>query len=528
MADSQLLYALISTLRWLLDRWIVRSGWDTDLAICFLYNTHWSAFCHCIALCSMSGQAAFGTVLLIVCLVNADSAVFPWQQSLGLISPVKAGGQQGKIPTPTASTPAALHDSFRPISPQALFSYPGRNTQPQMRVQDQGHAGNHLPESSMGPQQQQRQQQHQQHQQQPSSQHVGFGSQQGNQPSLSWSSGLGLGMPLALGSPHPGMDRVGTTGSAFSAWAPLPIHSVPSMQGSGSRLGAASHMSGTTGAASRASATGPGAVSGLPSLGSVPTAGAYQSALPLGSHATAVSAATLPYSFPGQMPAAVSVSSSAAPDPQFSPAGIRNLPFSTLLPQMPFLPPSPYLTSQWPLMHGLTPSQPPYLPQLSYSAPPYPLGFAHLPPHLPHQLPSNPLSPVSMPAPILPNPNQNPGLLPYHLPPYLPNPMQILVSSQAPLPGPDLNLLTPLAANQALQVKLEPGSAAHTPGPLPPEQRHAQLHSQVLAKGPRQQEPMAAQQRETQTPTRSEGLSQSASTARVPPVTTTAAKGKSS
>lgn len=465
------------------------------------------------------GSSSLYNCVFIVCLDNADSAGFSRQQSLGLISPMKwsPGAQQGTIPT-AASTPAALHDSFRPISPHALFSHPGRNCQPQMNIQEQEPAEIRLSQSSMGPQQQQ----------QPSSQHAGFGSQQGNQPSLAWSSGLGLGMPLALGSPHAGMDRVGTTGSAFSAWAPLPIHSVPSMQGSSSRLGAASHLSGTIGAAARASATGPGAAADLPYLGSVPNAGAYQSALPLGFHTPAGSAATLPYSFPGQVPAAISASSSAAPDPQLSPAGIRNLPFSTLLPQMPFLPPSPYLTSQWPLMHGLTSSQPPYLPQLSYSVPPYPLGFAHLPPHLQHQLPSNPLSPVSMPAPLLQNPNQNPGLLPYHLPPYLPNPMQTLISSQAPLPGPDLNLLNPPAANQALQVKLERNSAAQTPSPLPPEQQHAQLHSQVLAKGPRQQEPMAAQQRETQTPTRSEGLCQKASTARVPPLTTTAAKGNSS
>ena len=433
---------------------------------------------------------------------NADPPVFQWQQTLGLISPLKTGSQDG-----SHTTPAALHDSFDPISPQALFSYPGRHDQSQLDTQTR------LSECLVGGQQQQQQQQ-----QQLLSQHEGLGSQQINQPRVSWTSGLGPGMQPPPGFAHAGMDRVGTTGSAFSAWAPLQAHSMPSMQGmqGNSLVGLGSSMSGSTRAIPKASASAPWGDSGLALPGSMVNTGLYQAALPSGFQTPAMPTIALPAVPPGQTIAAVpGIVPAAACGPQLAPSATGYSPFSGLMPHMPFLAPSPYLSSQWPVMHGLTHSQPPFLPQLSYSAPPYPLGFAQLPPHLPYHLPSNPQSPVCAPASFQQTPHQLSGHLPHHLPPFLPSPMQTLILSQAPPFNPQLSPpLNPPAARQAPQVKAEPRSAAQASNPLHPEHWNGQVMPQSLP----QQEPSAAQQK---TSSSAKSLSQHAGAVRASPLVAT-------
>ena len=438
---------------------------------------------------------------------DADLPVVQWQQSLGLVSPLKTGSQDASHPTL-----AALHDSFDPISPQALFSHPDRHSQSQLDTQAQ--VSERL---NVGQQQQQQPQP-----QQLLSQHEGLGSQQVNQPRVSWTSGLGPGMQPSLGFANAGMDRVGTTNSAFSAWAPLQAHSMPSMQGmqGNSLVGPGSSMPGFTGAVPNASASAPWGDSGLAFPGSMANTGLHQAALPPGLQTSAIDpmpTVALPAVPPGQTLAAVPGIVPPACGAQPAPSATGYSPFSSLVPHMPFLGPSPYLPSHWPVMHGLTPSQPPFLPQLSYSAPPYPLGFAQLPPHLPYHLPLNPQSPVYAPASFQQTPQQLSGHLPHHLPPFLPSPMQTLIPSQAPPFNPQFNpLLNPPAATQDLHVKPEPRSAARASNPLRPE--HWSHSGQVLPQCLPLQESSAAQQK----PSRSaKGLGPHAGIARAPPLVAT-------
>ncbi len=415
---------------------------------------------------------------------DADLPVVQWQQSLGLISPLKSGCQDG-----SHTAPAALHDSFDPISPQALFSHPGRHSQAQLDTQAQLSESLNVGKQQPQEQPQQPQQQQQQQQQQLLSQHEGFGSQQVNQPRVSWTSGLGSGMQPPPGFAHAGMDRVGTTNSAFSAWAPLQTHSMPSVQGmQGSLLvGPGSSMPGITGAVPNAPASAPWANPGLALPGSANT-GLHQAALPPGFQTPAMPAAALPAVPPGQTLAAVPGIVPIACGPQLASSASGHSPFSSLVPHMPFLGPSPYVPNQWPV----TPSQPPFLPQLSYSAPPFPLGFAQLLPHLPYHLPSNPQSHVCAPASFQQNPKQLSGHLPHHLPPFLPSPMQTQIPGQAPPFNPQLHPpLNPPAASQALHMKSEPRSAAQASSLLHSEHWGGQTLPQWLP----QQEPSAAQQK---------------------------------
>lgn len=270
-------------------------------------------------------------------------------------------------------------------------------------------------------------------------------------------------------------------------------------------------MPGITGAVPNASASAPWGDPGLALPGSIAHPGLYQAALPSGFQTPAMPAVALPAVPPGQPLAAIPGIAPAACAPQVASSATGHSPFSSLVPHMPFLGPSPYLPSQWPVMHGLTPSQPPFLPQLSYSAPPYPLGFAQLPPHLPYHLPSNPQSPVCTPASFQQTPQQLLGHLPFHLPPFLPTPMQTLIPSQAPPFNPPLN---PPAASQAPQVKPEPRSAAQASNPLHPEHWGGQILPQWLP----QPEPFAAQQKPSSS---AKSLGWHASTARASPSVTT-------
>jgi len=312
------------------------------------------------------------------------------------------------------------------------------------------------------------------------------------------------------GFAHAGMDRVGTTGSAFSAWAPLQAHSVPSMQGmqGSSLVGPGSSMPGILGAVPNAPASAPWGDPGLTLPGSMSNTGLHPAAQPPGFQTPAMPAVALPAVPPGQTLSAVPGIAPAACSAQLAPSATGHSPFSSLVPQMPFLGPSPYLPSQWPVMHGLTHSQTPFLPQLSYSAPPYPLGFAQLPPHLPYHLPLNPQSPVCAPASFQQNPQQLSGHLPHHLPPFLPSPMQTLIPSQAPPFNPQLQPpLMPLAASQALHVKSEPRGAAQASNPLHSEHWGGQILPHWLP----QQGPSAAQQKPASS---AKSLGQHASAAR--------------
>ena len=320
-------------------------------------------------------------------------------------------------------------------------------------------------------------------------------------------------MQASPGFAHADMERVGTTNSAFSAWAPLQAQSMPSMQGmqGNSLVGPGSSMPVITGAVSNASASAPWGDPGLALPGSIAYTGLYQAALPQGFQTPAMPAVALPAVPPGQPLAAVPGIAPAARAPQVASSATGRSPFSRLVPHMPFLGPSPYLPSQWPVMHGLTPSQPPFLPQLSYSAPPYPLGFAQLPPHLPYHLPSNPQSPVCTPASFQQTPQQLSGHLPFHLPPFLPTPMQTLIPSQAPPFNPPFNPpLNPPAASRAPQVKPEPWGAAQASNPLHPEHWGGRILPQWLP----QQEPSAAQQKPSSS---AKSLGQHASAARASP-----------
>lgn len=205
----------------------------------------------------------------------------------------------------------------------------------------------------------------------------------------------------------------------------------------------------------------------------------HHGALPLGSQASALSSATLASqaaiasSYPPFLP---NGTASAVFGPHMSPGtGVPSFP--VLLPPGPFI---PQMHSQWPLIQGLNSGQPPYLPQLGYSVPPYPLGSGHLLPHLPHHLPqplpyhllSNPQSPVSPPGAYPLAPAQGLSHLPYHLPPYLPNPLQTLIPSQ-PTPlnpygqlyvsAPDLNLQVKPEPRDAMKVGLQPCACVRTP-----------------------------------------------------------------
>ena len=419
------------------------------------------------------------------------------------MSPLKIGSQDG-----SHTAPAALHDSLDPISPQALFSHPGRQSLSQLGTQTQ------LSDCLVVGQQQQQPQQPQQPQQL-LSQHEGLNSQQISQPRVSWTSGMGSGMQPPSGFAHAGMDRVGTTGSAFSAWAPLQAHSMPSMQGmqGTSLVGPGSSMPGITGAAPNTSASAPWGDSGLALPGPMADTGLHQAALAPGYQTPAMPTLALPAVPPGQTLAAVpGIIVPPACGSQLAPSATGYSPFSSLVPHMPFLGPSPYLPSQWPVMHGLTPSQPPFLPQLSYSAPPYPLGFAQLPPHLPYHLPINPQSLVCAPASFQQTPHQLSGHLPHHLPPFLPSPMQTLIPSQAPPFNPQFNPpLNPPTASQAPQVKPEPRGAAQASIPLHPEHWNGQVLPQCLP----QQKSYAAQQKT------SRSLGQLAGTVRSSPLVAT-------
>ena len=391
-----------------------------------------------------------------------------------------------------------MHDSCDPISPQALFGHPGRHSQPQLDTQVQ------FSEClNVG----------QQQQQQLLSQREGLGTQQIDQPKVSGSSGLGPGMQPPPGFAHAGMDRVGTTGSAFSAWAPLQAHSMPSMQGTQGNflVGLGSSMPVITGAVPNASASAAWSDSGLALPGSMANTGLHRAALPPGLQTPAMPTVALSAVPSGQNLAAVPGIAPIACGSQLNPSATGYSPFSDLVPNMPFLGPSPYLPSQWPIMHGLTHSQPPFLPQLSYRAPPYPLGFAQLPLHPPYHLPSNSPSPVCVPASFQQIPHQLSGHLLHHLPPFLPSPMQTLIPSQAPPLNPQLNSqLNPSAASQALHVKPEPKSDARASHPLQPEQWKGQHLPQCLS----QQKPSAAQQKPSSS---AKSLGQHAGAARASP-----------
>ena len=426
-----------------------------------------------------------------------DAPAFPWQHSLGLISPLKIAVQETFSSAPAAAgTTPAQHDSFDAISPQALFGHPGRQGQTQSLTQtDQ----TQLLSFPVGIQQ--------------GSQQSSHSSLPSSQPGVAWSSAPGSGTVSQLGFLNAGMDRVGTTGSAFSAWAPSQAHSV---QGN-ALLGTGLNLSGISGA-TPGSARGPTpwAQQGMAPPEPAAAPGVYQGALPVGFHAPAMSSPSLSGPFaarrpsatlPGIAPATVDPKlfsgtpelPSSLPGTQAFSTGSGTPAFATLLPHMPFMTLPPHLSGQWPLAHGLM-SQAQYLPQLSRTAPPYPLGFAHLAHHLPYPLPTHHHDSVSTPPAYLQNPVQGsshlPLNLPYHLPSYLPHPMQTLIPSQPPLLNPFGQLYTP-AAGSTLQIKPEPGDARQAPNLLPQEQWQQQLQGQVMTQMPHQRHLHAAQHRQS-------------------------------
>ena len=426
----------------------------------------------------------------------AGSLTFPWQQSLGLISP-------GKIGTHTVPAAAAQPSSHGSVPPQELFSHPRRQEQLGLKGFDPAPIPGLSGESySVG--------------QHISSNSSGSSILPGSQLNVSWqptvasySTGFGL----------PSHDRAGTMCSAFSAWAPAQTatgHSTPSVQSmhvgsiwnAGFKLPSASRTGPPAAAAPSQPPSAPSdpqdglfsfptVISQIP--GMVPSASHNTPTLPSGSGLSygplslgpSVPGLALPGQFAAHLPAtAVPIASTTAGMPALN-YGVGAPPFSGLLPPLPQLPGMLNLPSQWPsnFPSGAASQPPPFLP-FGYSISPYPIGFGHLPPQLPlplpFHLPPDPHTPSSTASTPLPNPNQglNPQSfnMPYHLPPYPPNPLQTLIASQPPFYGQ----LPAFATDPALQIKQEPGPggwASQDPKGYPPQQhlQHGQTPQQVSA-----------------------------------------------
>ena len=312
---------------------------------------------------------------------------------------------------------------------------------------------------------------------------------------------------LPLGSGPPLTDKAGTTGSAFSAWAPSqgPTgHSLLSVQSMQAKPTSHADLRSPV-----APATGPltamaplaGAEPGLahpdlpqsqftfPTVPSqlsqmVPSTPQQAPALPT-SPGLAYSPLSLGFpmpglalpaqlrsqftvQLPGQLPAQLPSSPISRAPVAAASAGFSALNYGMgspmmlgMLPQIPTLPGMQNVPSQWPL--NLNPgaaSQPLPFPPFGYSMSPYPLGFGHLPPQPlpPFQPPSDPQTASSTASVRVPGPPQGlshlPASLAYHLPPYPPNALQTLIASQPPPLGPPHSVLP--EANP--QVKQESGS----------------------------------------------------------------------
>ena len=432
----------------------------------------------------------------------AGSPTFPWQQSLGLISPGKIGTHTVPAAAAAAAAQASLHGS---VPPQELFSHLGRQGQSGLKGFDPGPLTG-LSGENYGV-----------------SQHRMSGSSgsrvlPGSELKVSWQPSV-ASYPGGLGLPS--HDRAGTTGSAFSAWAPVqtaPGHSLPSMQSM--QVGASLNVGFKLPSASLPSASRPGPLAatarppvaastsapsdsqdGLFSFPSVipqlpdmvPSISQNAPTLPSGpglsygplSLGCPMPGLGLPGHFAAQPPiSAVSTVRTTAVIPALN-YGVGSPPFAGLLPQMPPLPSMPNLPSQWPLdfASGTASQPPPFLP-FCYSISPYPIGFGHLPPQLPlpipFHLPPDPQTSSSTASTTLPDPIQgsNPQLptVPYHLPPYPPNPFQTLIATQPPLYGQP----PAFATYPALQIKQEPGPlGVGSPDPTGyPPQQHIQ-HGQA-------------------------------------------------
>lgn len=424
---------------------------------------------------------------------------FPWQQSLGLVSPAK---NSTHAPAPHGADPS--HSSWHsPISPQDLFGHPARPGQWGFgQSPDQG-ASTRLPAES-----------------QHASQHHSRSSSilPGSQLKASWQPSLSR---LPLGVATPSTERAGSIGSAFSAWAPAQPsrgHSMPSMQASNThvnsnlihRVPAVNAMAATIPLCAAPSLPPSCPLDGLssfpplhPQLANlVPSASltpglappAPQAALrllpdvglPYGPLSLGLPGAPLPNQNALQLPPASPVSTAVFPALH---SGIQPPAFPALLPPLPMLPGMPNLSSQWPLSSNLSltqvpggSTQPLPFPPYGCSMAPHPLGFSHMPPQLPlgFQTPVDPnLSPASSAASLY-LPSSLHGLhhlplhLAYHLPPYPPHPLQTLTASQpqpfGQLPCNPPSTPTPLVRQEA-QV-----SPMHLRAPLP-EQHPSHIHT---------------------------------------------------
>ena len=415
-----------------------------------------------------------------------SSPAFPWQQSLGLVSParnsthaVAAASLHHSQGSPLASTPQDLFGPLSGVGQRGLHQGSDLGIPTCMAAGSQ-QVGQHSSISSI------------------SSSSILPGSQW----KASWQPTLS---PLSSGCAVPSTDRAGTIGSAFSAWAPAQAsssYSLPSVQAlhSNSNLG----HSEPAAAVSTGSLAGRVAVSTAPSLApsrrpdvfppfSFPTLQAQPPGMVPSASPTAprLSGAGLSYkplslgfplpglAFPSQIAAQLPASPVSVAEAPALPCGTGPPTFPGLLPHMPTLPGMPNLSAQWPLHSNLNPgsgSQPLPFPPFGYSVSPYPLGFGQIPPQLPlpFQFSTDPQA-ASMASAYLPSVVQGvhhlPPNLPYHLPPYPPHPMQALSISHAHSLGPQCTL--PSAQNPI--IKQEVTSLASEP--FPPRNLALELQS---------------------------------------------------